>query len=176
MALITLLRHAPIPKEYQKRYIGHSNIDIDINLIEKSKIKELKKRDYNLVFSSDLCRCTNTLELLNLSYSVDKRLREVEFKDSFELKNFDEIEVMPIFDKKYLNSFLTWHEFICKENFFNFEQRVNSFIKELPKNKNILICSHGGTIKMINSILTEQDYLSSGFNLNYLEHIDIIIS
>ncbi|RXJ70145.1 hypothetical protein CRV08_00850 [Halarcobacter ebronensis] len=176
MALITLLRHAPLAKEYQKRYIGHTNIEIDLKLTDLSLFKDLKLKDYDLVFSSDLKRCTQTLELLEFDFQIDSRLREVEFKDSFELKSFDEIEKMDIYDKKYLDSFLSWHDFICKESFSKFEQRVYSFIKELPKNKNILICSHGGTIKMMNSILNNEEYISSPFNLKYLESVDIIIS
>jgi len=176
MALITLLRHAALPLKYQRRYIGHSDIEIDLTLVDLSALENIKKENYDLVYCSDLKRCTQTLDLLNLEYKKDKRLREVEFKDQFELKNFNEIEKLEFFDKKYLKSFLTWHQFICKESFKEFESRIKEFLNELPKDKNILICSHGGTIKMINSILKNEDYGKSLFNLKYLEAIDIIIT
>ncbi|WP_044418663.1 histidine phosphatase family protein [Halarcobacter anaerophilus] len=176
MAIITLLRHAPLPLKYQKRYIGHSDINIDLSLIDFSFLDEIQKRDYDLILSSDLKRCTQTLDLLGLSYKKDKRLREVEFKEEFELKNFDEIEKTDIFDKKYLDSFLAWHGFLCKESFNKFQSRVEEFLKELPKNKDILICSHGGTIKMINSILKKEDYCLTPFTLKYLEKVDINIT
>lgn len=176
MALITLLRHAPLPLQYQKRYVGHSDVDIDLSLTDISSLESIKKRDYDLILSSDLKRCTQTLDLLDLSYKKDKRLREVEFKEEFELKNFDEIEKMDIFDKKYLDSFLSWHEFICKESFLDFQNRVKQFLQQLPKNSNVLICSHGGTIKMINAILQNEDYCATTFSIKYLEKVDINIS
>lgn len=176
MAIITLLRHAPLPLKYQKRYIGHSDINIDLSLIDFSFLDEIQKRDYDLILSSDLKRCTQTLDLLDLPYKKDKRLREVEFKEEFELKNFDEIEKTDIFDKKYLDSFLAWHEFICKESFSDFQNRVKQFLQQLPKDRSVLICSHGGTIKMINSILKKEDYCLTPFTLKYLEKVDINIT
>ncbi len=44
MALITLLRHAPLPLEYQKKYIGHSDIAIDNLLTDVCKLEVLKKK------------------------------------------------------------------------------------------------------------------------------------
>ncbi len=117
MALITLLRHAPLPLEYQKKYIGHSDIEIDNLLTDICKLEVLKKREYDLVFCSDLKRCTQTLDLMQINYIKDSRLREVQFKKEFEGKSFKEVEKLDIFDSSYLNSTRSWHDFVCLESF-----------------------------------------------------------
>lgn len=169
MPSITFLRHAPLAIKNQKCYNGHIDLDIDSSLVDNKQIKTLQKQKYDLVYSSDLKRCTQTLDLLNLSYKKDERLREIKFKDEFEGKSFDEISKMSIYDEKYLSSFESWHEFIAKESIKEYMQRVNSFLSELPKDKDILVCSHGGTIKLIHSILNNTKYEASTYNITYLE-------
>ncbi len=175
MALITLLRHASLPLKYQKRYIGHSDIEIDNSLVNCEKLINLKKQNYDLVYSSDLKRCAQTLDLLELKYITDKRLREVKFKKKIEGKSFSELEKLDIYNSKYLKSPKLWYEFICDEALVSYKSRVESFIKELPKSKNILICCHAGTIRMIKSIIEDIDYEDSYIKVDYLDKIDIII-
>jgi len=158
MAII-LLRHAPLPIEFQKRFIGHSNIEIDLLLADISKLVEIKNTKFDMVYSSDLKRCTQTLDLINFEYEIDSRLREVKFKEIFEQKTFDEIESMDIFEDKYLDCMDTWHEFICEESLEEYKNRGKSFLQDLPKDKNILICSHAGTIKMLYKLLTNNELL-----------------
>ncbi|XOB60803.1 histidine phosphatase family protein [Campylobacterota bacterium DY0563] len=173
MGLVTLLRHAPLPKEYQKKYIGHSDIDIDISLIDELKLNILNKKDYDLIYSSDLKRCTQTLDLFNLPYTTNKNLREVKFKDEIEKKSFEQIEQLNSYDKKYLDNIYTWYNYICEESFDEFKNRINSFLNTLPKDKKILICSHKGTIRMIYSILKKEEFSSINLKVNYLEEIFI---
>lgn len=173
MALITLLRHAPLPLEYQKRYVGHSDINIDLSLTDISKLDRIKNRKYDYIYSSDLKRCMQTLDLINLKYIKDFRLREVKFKDEFECKNFAEIENSSSYDVNYLSSSRKWHEFVCSESFLDFEYRIKDFLNALPKNGNVLICSHAGTIKMIYSILKKLDYETSLFKIDYIESLDL---
>lgn len=175
MALITLLRHAPLALVYQKCFIGHSDLDIDLTLTDISKLETIKNRKYDFVFSSDLKRCTQTLDLIDLKYKKDSRLREVEFKKEFEGKNFYEIEKLDSYNKKYLLSMKMWHEYICQETFLSFENRIKCFLNTLPKEKNILICSHAGSIKMIHSILKNENYENSSFKIDYLESINLNI-
>lgn len=176
MALITLLRHAPLASKYQRCYNGHIDLEIDnslINLEQQETLRKVKNQNYDLVFSSDLKRCTQTLDLIHFSYKTDNRLREVKFKDIFEGKSFDEISKMDIYDKKHLTSFITWHNFISSESIKDYKNRVISFLEELPKNKNILICSHGGTIKLLHSILKNERYEESLLKIEYCEFIDL---
>ncbi len=144
---VTFLRHAPLPIKYQKRYIGRSDIDIDKSLFDFDKVKELILCDYDLVFASSLKRTGQTLEMMEKEYIVDSRLDEVEFRDEIEGKNFEEIEKLNNFKSEYLESFESWFEFTCKESLYKFRERIKSFIKELPKNREILICTHGGVLR-----------------------------
>lgn len=171
MATITFLRHAPLAKQHQKCFNGHIDLDIDTTLVDFEQIKALQKQKYDLVYSSDLKRCTQTLDLMNFSYKKDARLREIKFKDEFEGKSFEQVSKMCIYDEKYLSSFESWHEFIAQESIEKYKQRVSSFLLELPKNRDVLVCSHGGTIKLIESILTNTKYEDSIFSISYLESI-----
>ncbi len=175
MATITFLRHAPLALKNQKCYNGHIDLDIDSSLVDFNQIETIQKQKYDLVYSSDLKRCTQTLDLLKLSYIKDERLREVKFKDEFEGKSFAEISKMPIYDEKYLSTFESWHEFIAQESIEKYKQRVNSFLNELPKNRDILVCSHGGTIKLIHSLLTNIKYEESSYSISYLESLEFKI-
>ncbi len=170
--MITLLRHAPLPLEYQKRYIGHSNINIDSSLVEKEKIKKLSESKYDLYFSSDLIRCQNTLKLITQkSFIVSEELREVKFKEFIEGKDFEEVSKLPNYDCKYLDSEDLWHSFICDESKKRFQKRLISFINTLPKDKKILICTHAGVIKELALVLSNKQINT----INYLDTYNICI-
>ncbi len=173
MASITLLRHAPLPLKYQKRYIGHSNIAIDLSLTDISKLDYIKNTNYDAVYCSDLLRCTQTLDLIDIAYKKDYRIREVKFKDKFETKSFNDIEKMDCFDKRFLDSVKTWHEYVCEESYIDFKNRIKEFIQELPMNKNILICSHAGALKMLHSLLKNIDYDTNNIQFHYIEPLKI---
>lgn len=175
MATITFLRHAPLALKNQKCYNGHIDLEIDSSLVDFKQIETIQKQKYDLVYSSDLRRCTQTLDLLGFSYKKDERLREVKFKDEFEGKSFAEISKMPIYDEKYLSTFESWHEFIAQESIEKYKQRVKNFLTTLPKNRDILVCSHGGTIKLIHSLLTNIKYEESSYSISYLESLEFRI-
>lgn len=175
MALITLLRHAALPLEYQKTYIGHSDISIDNSLVKIEKLEFLNNRKYDFIYSSDLKRCAQTLDLANISYETDSRLREVKFKKEMELKNFKQVEMLESYNSKYLETASTWHEYICEESLDEFRNRIKEFVDSLPKDKDILICSHAGAIRMLNSILTNYDYENSYLKIEYLDSIEVVL-
>lgn len=174
MVLITLLRHAPLPLEYQRKLVGHCDIPIDVSLSDISNLDSIKKRKYDYIYSSDLKRCKQTLELIGLNYMEDQRLREVKFKEEFRQKSFSEIEKFASYDIKYVSSMRSWHNYVCEESLEDFRERVVSFFEELPKDGDILICSHAGTIKMLNSIFENEDYEKSLFKIDYMESVDYI--
>ncbi|MFA5215139.1 histidine phosphatase family protein [Sulfuricurvum sp.] len=166
---LTLLRHAPPTPAYHGRYIGHTDIRIDEALFEHDKIKHLIHQQYDRVYSSDLVRCTATLQQMGFDHFItDTRLREVRFKSSIEGKNFAEIEAMEDFDPASLDSQERWHRTVCDEPLEAFRGRIQSFLDELPKNERILICSHAGTITMLMSLLNPEIVPSS---LGYLDHV-----
>lgn len=164
---LTLLRHAPLPIEYHGRHIGHTDISIDLTLFTPITLP----LTYDLIYSSDLSRCTQSLEYLGYSdFQTDERLREVRFKTLFEGKSFDEIERMEIYNPFFLESQERWHDFICDESVEEFRGRIASFLDELPPEQNILICSHGGTIAEILSLLNAPPR-----RLGYLEYTIVTV-
>ncbi len=157
---LTLLRHAAPPIEFHGRTIGHTDIPIDLTLFNPITLP----LTYDLIYSSDLNRCTQTLEQLGYrDFQTDERLREVRFKEQFEGKSFDEIERMEEYSPRFLESQDKWHNFVCDESVEAFRGRISSFLDDLPRDQNILICTHGGTIAEMLSLLNapsrRPDYL-----------------
>src|SRR3989339_412522 len=164
---LTLLRHAPLSAEYHGRYIGHTDLFIDSELFSPI----ILPHTYDLVYSSDLCRCTQTLETLGYSdFKTDERLREVAFKKHFERKSFEEIEQMESYAPRFLESQEHWHTFICEERIEDFRGRIQSFLEELSPKHNILVCSHAGTIREILSLLKSEPK-----RLDYLEYTIVTV-
>lgn len=148
---ITLLRHAPVAIAYRGTYIGWSDVDIAEDFIFP---KLLKGREFDVIFSSDLKRCKKTLDGLGMdTYKVDARLREVQFKEHVEGKQFDMLQVPPpaLLDMQH------WMHYICEESVKDFSTRVKAFLDTIY-GENVLICTHGGTMRMIESIVKERDF------------------
>ena len=168
---VTFLRHAVLSEKNQNRYNGWRNLPIDERLFDHSKVKALKEESFDLIYSSDLIRCTRTLELLfdnnypTKQLYTTKALREVKFKDEIEGKNFEEIAKLSSFKSAYLKNKSSWHNYICQEKEEAFHSRLETFLKMLPKQKNILICSHAGAIQEMLKILKQPLP-----KLNYLDY------
>lgn len=157
MALI-LLRHAPPPREYHRCYLGHTDVGIDAALFDEAKIAPLLSERFDRIYSSDLLRCTQTLEAIGLrGYTADPRLREVRFRASFEGKTFEQVERMREYDPAVLDSAEAWHDYVCDESSEAFRRRIGSFLAELDPNLNVLVCTHGGTIKTLLSLLNQPE-------------------
>ena len=166
---LTLLRHAALPKENEHRYNGWTDLNIDPSLFDAKKVALLSKQKFDLIYSSDLVRCQQTLEMMGIDdYITDERLREVQFREEIEGLNFNEIEKLDSYKTSYIEERETWHEYICAESQEAFEARIKSFLEELPSNKEILICSHGGTLQKMMAIL---GYAKN--KIAYLENIRI---
>ena len=170
MSNIIFLRHGVLPKKYQNRYNGWSDISIDITLCDFEKINPLKDENFDLIFSSDLLRCTQTLDALQLTYTKDCRLREVKFNREIEGKSFEEIANLATFKQSYLETNELWHSYIAAEKKADFNDRLKEFLNSLPKSKNILICSHAGAIKEMLNILKHPIN-----EIQYLEFIKITV-
>ena len=162
---ITLLRHAALPKEQQGCYLGWSDVGIDEDLFDEKKAARLRTNSFALVFSSDLKRCRQTLEKLGKDFTIDSRLREVRFKAHIEGKRFNDIEKLESYDSKHLESQSSWHSYICQESEEAFRLRLEEFLASLPADKEILICSHAGSIRMMMEILQQPKV-----TLDYLEY------
>ena len=168
MALI-LLRHAAPASHLQGRYYGHTDIPIDPALFDRAKIEPLLHRTFDAVYSSDLRRCTGTLKMMGITdYLSDHRLREVRFKEDVEGKTFEEVSALEGFSPSLLESEERWHGFVCAESKGAFGERIRSLLASLPKEGEILVCAHGGSIGLIASILAPSRPHTP---IGYLDHI-----
>ncbi len=164
---ITFLRHAALPRSEQKKFHGWSNISIDEELFKYSKVEKLKEEQFDFIISSDLQRCTQTLNKMGLTYKTDKRLREICFNNEIEGKSFEDVESLESYSSEYLHSESSWHGYVCKESKKEFQIRLRDFLSSLPKGK-ILVCSHKGAIVEMLSMFD-----CSIKNLDYLEYIGV---
>ena len=166
---LTLLRHGALHPQHQGCYNGWSDLEIDPSRFNPSAVQTVTDQRFDRIYSSDLRRCTQTLALMGYTDIItDARLREVRFKEKIEGKRFDDITKLPDYDPALLETPQRWHEYICAEREEDFEQRIQSFLKELPREENILICSHAGTIrKMLYFLGIAKD------TIDYLESIRI---
>ncbi len=162
---VTLLRHAAVSKELQGSYLGWNDVGIDEELFEESKVSTLKETHFDLIISSDLIRCKQTLEKLRKIFTTDSRLREVKFKAEIEGKRFSDIEKLQSYRPEYLEFEDTWHTYICEEPQALFRKRIEDFLTTLPRDKEILLCSHAGSIKVMMELLRKEVK-----TLKYLEH------
>ena len=166
---LTLLRHTALAKEYENCYNGWKDLSIDPSRFDDRKVALLRKQKFDLIYSSDLLRCQQTLEMMDIDdYVTDERLREVRFKEEIEGLNFHQVEKLDSFKPAYLETKEAWHAYICAESQEAFEGRIRSFLSQLPQNKEILICSHGGTLQKMMAIL---GYAKN--KIDYLEQIRI---
>lgn len=118
----------------------------------KKSAKELKKKNIDLIFSSDLLRTKQTAGIVSkeigVKIKIDKRLREVNV-GILNNKLIDEIG--RFWDKERRLSPLEYYKKRFKvapdkgENYVQLEKRMFDFFKEMEKKyegKNILIVSH----------------------------------
>ena len=124
--------------------------------LEQAKIisKRLKEYSFDLAFSSDLKRASDTakeiLKYHNINLKFDKRLREINFGDTAGKT------------KKEINWDVTKYEHINKrypngECWLDVLDRVKDFVKEIgyelqEEKENILIVCHGGIIASLLNI------------------------
>ena len=166
---LTLLRHAPLHPKHQGRYNGWTDLEIEPSLFDAKAVEILTLQKFDLIYSSDLKRCTQTLAYMGIeTYTTDERLREVRFKAHIEGKSFKEVSQLTDYRESLLEDSKKWHRFICAESPEKFERRLRSFLEDLPSEKEILICLHAGSMQRILTIL--------GVNkpkIDYLEFVRI---
>ena len=166
---LTLLRHAAVAPKYQGCYNGWSDIGIDMAQWDKEAAQRLQQQTFDAIYSSDLLRCTQTLERLGFTrYRTDARLREVRFRAFAEGKDFAVVSQRADFDESLLEDAARWHTYICDETMEDFHRRIDDFIQSLPKNREILLCTHGGAIYYL-----MQRYTITWRKIDYLQYIRI---
>ncbi len=146
--MIYIVRHGQTDWNIQRRTQGHSDIPLNDTGRAQARalIPQIQTLGIDRIIVSDLSRARETAEIINEGIhkptTIDVRLREINYGD-FEGQIFPNPE-----DK-------IWNTFNYDPNQFHAEskehlyQRVKDFFGTLPRDENILIVSHGGTIRMM---------------------------
>lgn len=175
---ITLIRHGETEYNRQKRIQGKSNImlnDKGRRMVHQLKDR-MKHEHYDICFSSPLIRAMETamilvgdkVEIIRDSRLIERNLGNMEGKT---IEYYD--------PKKYWNYSLN----CCDEGVEKIKdlfQRCKNFISYLEENypdKNILVVSHGATIRAFHHLLHHTDLNSNLLDFKigncYMEEIEI---
>ena len=179
--MIYLIRHGQTDWNIEHRTQGQTDIDLNANGIKQAEQISLKIANLKIddIISSDLKRAYMTAQIINRRFNktieTDKRIREFCFG-----------KLEGIVRDKITKE--TWKSFDENPKQFNAEpreeifDRIKSFIDDKAKNinKNILVVTHGGPIRMIKYYLDNGDsyndkkYLDEYMNLK-INNLDLFI-
>ena len=179
--MIYLIRHGQTDWNIEHRTQGQTDIDLNANGIKQAEQISLKIANLKIddIISSDLKRAYMTAQIINRRFNktieTDKRIREFCFG-----------KLEGIVRDKITKE--TWKSFDENPKQFNAESReeifdrIKSFIDDKVKNinKNILVVTHGGPIRMIKYYLDNGDsyndkkYLDEYMNLK-INNLDLFI-
>ena len=156
---VIFIRHGETDFNKAKLYFGHSDPDLNATGMEQLRntrvLLEKREKTPDIVFSSDLKRCKESLELLEVEKNIEKifskRLRELNF-GNIEGKTYTEIKnEFPHYIDEMKNN---WRYFKTDggESLFDLQKRVVKKIDEIKenyKNKKILVMAHAGVIQSL---------------------------
>jgi len=166
MTKLILVRHALTVDNQNNRLSGH--IDSVVSEIGKKQIDKLitylEKIDIDKIYTTTSSRTKDTVKQISKLKKIDiiekETLKEISFGD-FEGITFDEIrsnhpkQFQDMIDKEYEYKYPNGESLIDSYN------RVANEISKIifdNKDKTILICSHGGTIRNIITYLISNSY------------------
>lgn len=180
--MIYIIRHGQTDWNIEHRTQGQTDIALNANGIKQAELITQKIANLKIdnVISSDLKRAYMTAQIINKNFNKtikkDKRLREFCFgtlegitRDKITQEIWDDFNKNP----KQFNA-------ETKEEIFN---RIKSFIDDIKSNninKNTLVVTHGGPIRMIKYYLDNGDnysdkkYLEEYMNLK-INNLDLFI-
>ena len=160
--MIYIIRHGQTDWNIEHRTQGHTDIALNKNGIEQAELMAQKIANLKIdnIISSDLKRAYMTAQIINKKFNknieTDKRLREFSFGT---LEGITRDKITPeIWDNFNKNPKKFKAE--KREEIFN---RIKNFVNDMKFNninKNILVVTHGGPIRMI------KYYLENGENFN----------
>lgn len=166
--MIYIIRHGQTDWNIEHRIQGKTDIVLNTEGIKQVELitQKIANLKIDSIISSDLKRAYMTAQIINEKFNktikADKRLREFNF-GTLEGITRDQItqEIWEKFDEnpKQFNA-------ETKKEVFN---RIKSFIDDIKSknlNKNVLVVTHGGPIRMINY------YIDNGDNFNDKKYLD----
>jgi broad specificity phosphatase PhoE len=161
---LILVRHGETDWNAQHRWQGHSDTALNEAGREQARRLASELEPVDALYSSDLARARETAEIiaerLGLEIRLDPRLRERGF-GSWEGRTSEEIEVsFPEEQQRWRGGIGAGaHD---AEQFEAFAARVGSFVDDVvPRHadEDVLVVSHGGTIRVIHALATGLDYV-----------------
>ena len=156
---VIFIRHGETDFNRARLYFGHLDPDLNktgIEQLRKTKILfEKREKMPDIVFSSDLKRCSQSMEILEIDEEIEKilteNLREINF-GIFEGKTYEEIKSeYPEKVEKMIND---WRNFKAdrgesiNEMMLRVAEKMNEIINQY-RNKKILVVAHAGVIQAL---------------------------
>ncbi|MDO5088535.1 MAG: histidine phosphatase family protein [Leptotrichiaceae bacterium] len=156
---IIFIRHGETDMNRLELYFGHLNPEL--NSTGRNQLKKTKKmlkyfeKNIDIVFSSDLKRCVESMEILKINDKIKKTLlkdfREINF-GIFEGKTYEQIvEEFPEEVEK-MNRDWKIYKFKGGESLKEVMERAVAKLEELVKkykNRTLIIVTHAGIIKTV---------------------------
>lgn len=152
---LILVRHGQTDLNTKRVYQGRGS-DIDLNEVGLEQARKtaefLKNEKIDLIISSPLKRALQTAQIINKYHNIDiKTIDKITERDFGEFEGVEYAKV----DYKNIREEDAYEKFDV-EHPKKFQERVESFLEDIHiehYGKNILIVSHGGTLKMLLSVL-----------------------
>lgn len=159
---IIFVRHGKTILNEKNAYVGSIDTDISENGVEE--IKKLRRLfqgvEFNKVFSSPLKRAIQSTQIITKNnYTVDNRLKEMNF-GIFEGLSYNEIcEKYPVESKKWVADYFNYN-IPGGESLKQVFNRTENFLKDISHLKGrVLVVTHGGIISCVLSLVfNKKDY------------------
>ncbi len=157
MIKLYLVRHGLTEWNKLNRFQGSSNIALAPEGIEQAKklSQKLKHYKFDAVYASDLDRAFTTAKRIAIPHQLEVKkipeLREIQF-GKWEGLTIDEIKKTDEIDYNAWMEAPHSFEFPGEGNLGNVQKRIMNGMREIidkHNNQNILIVSHGGSLKII---------------------------
>ena len=157
---IYFLRHTTLDIEDNVFY-GQTDVDVSSNFINEVSIikKKFDERGINLkkilVVSSPLKRCEKLATALQVPFTIDSRIKELDLGE-WEMKLMSTIPEVEI--KKWQENLMEYKipNGECNRDFL---KRLNEFLKDILKSEqDVLLVAHAGSINGMISILTKEPF------------------
>ncbi|MDD3153605.1 MAG: histidine phosphatase family protein [Victivallaceae bacterium] len=150
---VFLIRHGEIPANYAGRYLG-CRCDPPLSEEGRESCRALSELPVDRVYSSPLLRARETAAFLPVKFTVENRLREIDF-GQWENLTFEQI-----LRRAPEEAIRIWKEerdamvFPGGESVAEFHFRVTAFFRELnEEDGNTAVVTHGGVIMYLRRIL-----------------------
>ena len=157
---IYFLRHTTLDIE-DNIFYGQTDVDVSSNFVNEVSIIK-KKFDENainlkkiLVISSPLKRCVKLATALQVPFTIDPRIKELDLGE-WEMKLMSTIPEVEI--KKWQENLMEY-KIPNGESNRDFLERLNEFLKDILKSEqDVLLVAHAGSINGMISILTKEPF------------------